>query len=369
MLRILFVDDKASSIAEAKDLLESSDGHHCRVCNFNEAETNIKEISPDVIILDLLEGESASESEQSGWKTLEFIWAKRFCPIIFYTAVPEYLESDTRVLTHPFIKNVKKGSGSQHEVKKSLDGFAGHIKAIQKAEDNLDQVFCTAIREIAENAFRDYADDTVRDEILIRCGRRRISAFVDGSLVGDKIASWEQYIYPPLSADTELGDIIKKTSEDSTQAASFRIVLTPSCDLVSTNGRHPAVKHVLVAKCCPISALRSGTALCKIREKGEFRNSLISNALRQGFYQKMIVIPQLPSKFPDMVANLKELELLPISDISTVNSSPFTRVASVDSPFRELVSWAYLQTGCRPGLPERDFDRWADEILPQLGMA
>ena len=45
---------------------------------------------------------------------------------------------------------------------------------------------------------------------------------------------------------------------------------------------------------------------------------------------------------------------------------PFLRIASIDSPFRELVAWAYLQIACRPSLPDRDFDSWRDEIVEDV---
>ena len=62
-----------------------------------------------------------------------------------------------------------------------------------------------------------------------------------------------------------------------------------------------------------------------------------------------------------MAANLKELDLMPIENIG--DAKEFTAIASIDSPFRELVSWTYLQIACRPGLPERDLDTWATEII------
>ena len=40
------------------------------------------------------------------------------------------------------------------------------------------------------------------------------------------------------------------------------------------------------------------------------------------------------------------------------------RIASLDSPFREFVGWAYLQISCRPGVPPRD-NSTAIEAAPQ----
>lgn len=37
----------------------------------------------------------------------------------------------------------------------------------------------------------------------------------------------------------------------------------------------------------------------------------------------------------------------------------YFRVASIDSPFREQIVWAYMITSCRPGMPNRDMNLWA----------
>jgi len=366
MFKILFVEDDATAVADAKELLEKS-GHFCTVCSFGEAENHIQNFGPDIIILDLLQGPSSAPA-QTGRITLDFIWKIRFCPIIIYSAAPEYLDDDDRVTKHPLIRRVKKGSGSHLLLKQTLDQFNGHIVAMQNAGHNLNQAFSMAIRDIAEISFPLYNDPKIRDEVLIRCGRRRVSALIDSTLTTERIVSWEQFIFPPINSDLMLGDIIRETSDESKLPTSFRIVLTPSCDLAVRGSGKSQVDKALVARCFPISELKTRTALCKVSEGDDLKKALISNVLSQGFYQKMLVIPNLPEVLPDMVANLKELEFVPISEISNIGDKKFVRIASVDSPFRELVSWAYLQIACRPGLPDRDFDTWAEKILPQLAV-
>ena len=68
-----------------------------------------------------------------------------------------------------------------------------------------------------------------------------------------------------------------------------------------------------------------------------------------------------------MAANLRDLELISITDIGKEDSgADFFRIASLDSPFRELVAWAYMQTACRPGLPDRKVKAWCKEIVDNL---
>lgn len=65
---------------------------------------------------------------------------------------------------------------------------------------------------------------------------------------------------------------------------------------------------------------------------------------------------------PTMAAYLRDLEFIPFGDIG-IQDKPFLRIASIDSPFRELIAWAYLNTACRPGLPDRDFNSWCNEVI------
>lgn len=75
----------------------------------------------------------------------------------------------------------------------------------------------------------------------------------------------------------------------------------------------------------------------------------------------MLPFPKFGTKIPTMAADLRQLELIPFAEI--VDENYYRRIASIDSPFRELISWAYMQTACRPGLPDRNVDEWCDEIV------
>jgi len=66
-----------------------------------------------------------------------------------------------------------------------------------------------------------------------------------------------------------------------------------------------------------------------------------------------------------MVADFRRLELINISQIGD-GETEYVRVASVDNPFRELVAWAYILCAARPGLPDRDFDAWVEEVVLAL---
>jgi hypothetical protein len=67
-----------------------------------------------------------------------------------------------------------------------------------------------------------------------------------------------------------------------------------------------------------------------------------------------------------MVADLRALRLIGLSEIDDGGQKEYKRVASVDNPFRGLVSWAYTLTAARPGMPDRDFKAWTEEFMAAL---
>jgi CTP synthase len=184
---------------------------------------------------------------------------------------------------------------------------------------------------------------------------------MDENLGGDTIMqSWEQYICPPVSEDIRLGDILRRRDGKIDDPRAFKVVLTPSCDLVASGGRTPKVKQVLVAGCLPIrKAVESlgMSGLSSEKDKERLRSSLLSQGHRNG----VIPLPELKGRIPPITVSLRELELIPFDEIHP-NNGQFERVASVDSPFRELIAWAYMQVGCRPGVPDRDLSTWCEEI-------
>ena len=220
------------------------------------------------------------------------------------------------------------------------------------------------MRDVAPYAFEAFADTDRRMETIKRSGRRRIAALMDElSLDGTTLASWEQYLFPPVCDSPQLGDILRKVDGANDDPVSFRVVLTPSCDLVSSGSRDPKVSNVLVAKCCSMNdgldrTSRKNMGIKKLEDQ-------LPRILTQGYFESVIPFPSLKNRIPTMAADLRDLELIPINDIS-VSNGPFRRVASVDSPFRELIAWAYMQIAGRPGLPDRDSASWTKEIIATL---
>ena len=208
-----------------------------------------------------------------------------------------------------------------------------------------------------------FTDPEKLSDFVTRSGRRRLAAMMDTPLSGE-LASWEQYIYPPVSQDDVLlADVLMTKDADKDQPESFLVVLTPSCDMVRVGGRKPKVNRVLVAKCCSMPDAQNLIGLGGSEDIEKIRNPMLS----QGYSQTIIPFPKLEGVIPTMAANLRDLELIEIEKIGVGEEFEYRRIASCDSPFRELVAWAYMQNAARPGLPVRDVNTWAKEIIATHG--
>jgi hypothetical protein len=365
MLKLLFIENEPDAVSPVLRLLkrEKSDVQ-CDVASFPEAEKKIVSLRPDIVILDLLVGGVSPEPEAEGLKTRSYIWNQHFCPLVIYSARPEV--HDEEYDPHPFVRSIQKGRGSPRKVVDAINDLRPQVEALTEAEEHVRHSFSCAMRDVAPYAFEAFEDAAERTETIKRSGRRRLAALMDGFLRGEtKLASWEQYLCPPVSPDTELGDVLRARGGERDNPSAFRIVLTPSCDLVASNGRVPKVNRVLTATCC---SMKGGLDVTSMRGMGlaKLKDRLSGTVLTQGYFEAMIPFPCLKGRIPTMAADLRDLDFIPVGDIG-VQDKPFLRIAAIDSPFRELIAWAYLHTACRPGLPDRDVDSWRDEIMKTLG--
>ena len=363
MLRIMLIDDDPQSVVEVVQLLDDKiDGLQKCTMNFDEGKQSISSFRPDIIVLDIWKG-SIRDSEPEGSTILASIWNQQFCPVIVYSADSEEVDR-VNGDDHPLVIGITKGSGSDVRVLETVRELEPYIRSVREGEDNIRTAFFRAMRDVAPDAFRNYDHQEQRSATILRASRRRVAALMDEPLSGDRqLAAWEQYLCPPVSKDLQLGDVLRIQDARSDDAVAFRLVLTPSCDLVSSNGRKPKVKEVLVAKCCPVKE-----GLQRLGINGDYDRELARHPiLTQGYSGPIVLLPDLRGRIPAMAANLRDLELIPVEKIVPGGNVEYCIVASIDSPFRELVSWAYLQISCRPGLPDRDTEVWRQELVNAIG--
>lgn len=355
-MKVLLVDDDRNVVEPLKEEFGDVEDIRHEWTGFSEAQTKIKAFRPDVIVLDLFQG-NPQDGQTAGKDALSTIWDNYFCPVVVYSADPSIIDEDDLYRGHPFIKTIKKGDDSEKLVVAAIREFQPVADRLKSVQEEAWKAFSIALREVSPYAPK--GDDFM--DVVHRAARRRLAASLDHPIVaGRQLDVWEQYVFPPVSSDIQLGDILRLSDGDR-EPKSYSVVLTPSCDLVRSHDREAKVGNVLVAQCCPLT-----TVLDAIGLKGNLTKALKSSRFREilsvGFGKSFIIFPALGELIPSMAANLKDLQLIPIEEID----DKYEVVASVDSPFRETVAWAYIQTAARPGLPDRNIESWQQEIGQSL---
>ncbi len=362
-MRVLLIDDQPESVqAVLEEIKEQLEGTDCRVVNFENYKADIESHNPHVIVLDLLKG--PDQEPAPGLEIHGYIWGAKFCPLIFYTAAPELVREQSD-LGHPFIKVVQKGANSEARVLQCIKDFESHIGALDATEREIRSSMNGALREVAPVLFQSTHDNTERNDMLVRAARRRVAAKMDEDLLsesgeGKGLKSWECYLWPPVVEHLLMGDVIRIRGSDKTVPHNYCVVLTPSCDLVSTTTRKPKVSRVLVSHCAEADRLLKDLQIHPWVTNPKNLGKLHS-MLSTGYAQSCIPLPELPGVFPGMVIDFRDLGLIDITAIGNV-AEEYERVASVDNPWRELLGWAFMLSSARPGMPDRDYEAWATEL-------
>lgn len=371
-MRVLIIDDEPSVRQTLRSTLEE-DGRSWEATDrdFDGLDDALSRLRPDLLVLDLLQGQGGN-GQPTGNEAFDEIRRKWFCPVVVYSAFPDEQDFD-----HPLVHTVTKGSGSEFEVLNRLQSFVPHAEMIRCVHRDFDARIREALRDSVEALSRqaETAGGGVQEAVVPRAVRRLVAARVDAKVSGaGRLQAWERFIVPPLGNHLFTADLLRLNRNDGrVEEGDFRLVLTPTCDLVPGRNGDQGVEQVVVARCERI------TKLGKINLKsGQGLSSKQKESLRSVFTEGMIghllPIPEFRDHVPMMVANLGRLELLKGNQVEVATeegSEPpmkgrFRRVASTDSPFRETVVWAYLRVIGRPGLPEIDVDAWVEILSGRL---
>lgn len=359
MPRVLVIDDEkdvGEVVREA--IVRDIAGAECIVeMDFHKGMALIPKLQPDAIVLDLMEGnQSTNLPGQATWAS---VWTCGFCPVVIYTGFEGDLVPPVPA-NHPFVKVIKKGGGTHRQVTAELKAFAPAIEAVRSLRDEVNAVIHRVLRDTAGAGAIPTGD---RDHLL-HAGRRRIAASMDSpTIIGQReLKSWEQYLIPAIGDSPLTADLLRERGAEWDAPEAYRLVLTPSCDMVK--GR--CEPTLIVARCAGPLKLAERLSLSLKQTKIESdADNIVKKVLTSGAFIGFLPLPPFPSLLPVLVANLKDLEVLPWEAIGRADGGKpsFDRVASIDSPFREQVSWAYLTTVARPGMPDRDLKSWAQDIV------
>ena len=371
-MKVLIIDDDEAVRRSLRASIEEVDAWKTMARGFEGLDEALEDFRPDAVVLDLVDGD-VTEEPAAGNRSFDQIRDNWFCPVVVYSGFGERREFDE----HPLVKTVSKGRDSDEEVVRRLQDFAPTARMIRSVHRQFDDRIREALRDSVP-VLRDQIGRSAGggdDAVLPRAVRRLVAARMDTDASGDgRLMAWERFVVPALGPHLLSADLLRRSDADWTDPEAFRLVLTPSCDLVRHGGGEPRAGRILVACCEPIRRLgnvevKPGAALSRDR-----RNKLKS-ILTEGIADGFLPIPRFVGHVPSMAANLKRLDLVEWTEVQpeaqdgqvTADDAAFVRVASTDSPFRELVVWAYLRVTGRPGAPVFDVDGWLDDVSDAAG--
>lgn len=367
MLTVLMIDDNEiitetvrdeaeKNIEEIRFIVET--GETC----FDKTDEHIKLHRPDILILDIFRDPSTN-NDVGGQEVWESLWARRFCPVVVYTAGFDRLDPPIPE-GHPFIRYLEKGDGTDVTVVEHIKEFAPMARALRSAEAEVERVFQSVLQDVALFVFEHMKDPKARTDMIVRAARRRVAATMDEAMSDKKhgLLGWEQYLVPPVGSGLLMGDVIQQTGSDEADPTSYRVILSPSCDIQRGECK---VANVLLAKCSKGSDyVVHGVGVEKENKVKERVPIALNDAHAGGF----VLMPSLPGRFPPLSVNMRDLDLVAPDQIGQADEKDksYVRVVSVDSPFREQLAWAYLQMAGRPGLPDRDHSATVEELVKEL---
>ena len=366
-MKVLVVDDIRDSVKGILDYCDEK-GWENEIIEFEDAYKEILEFDPDVVVLDWYDDADRDPKETMGNTLLSLIWKRTFRPVIVFSAIANTIEIDEKLMKCSMLKLLSKGEEDQvcqlldkiEKISKALTGFRSDMgEALIESLNGMDKlidledVTCDAAEYVLE---------------------KRMAAYFDDKFISSLPPSWVQYLCPPIDNCLNVCDILVKNTENAEELynpENYLLVLTPSCDLYCENGRIPKVFDVLCAKCYDKKKFHGCDLLDNldnIPNKTKDKIDRIIKNLNAGYNEHFVALPKFADVIPYMTVDLKKLVLLPIETIATnkqniVEKTEYYRVASVCSSFREQIVWAHLQNSCRPGVPDRNTEMWAKEIL------
>ncbi len=359
-MKVLIIDDQKDSVSGIIDFCEDK-SWDVQWSDFVNCYKYIFEFDPDVVILDWRED---AEEIEAGKGILESIWDNGYRPIIIFSANVAFIDVANLKEESNLLKIIPKGD--ENPVNNELLQIEKYVVSLSSFRKDMSKALIKSLNSVEYIKDQDGVADNAVSYIL----SKRASSYFE-EIYSDNIEPyWVQYACPPMSNSLCVCDIIRICSEEGKEneeglVNEYRVILTPSCDMVCVGGRAPKVTHVLCAYCDKKEKFHNMTLV--ENPKDENINKVVSK-LNVGYNNRYVPLPRLPQKIPYMTIDLKHVDLIPIDEIATsaekkTASTKYYRVASVFSPYREQIVWAHLQNSCRPGVPDRNMNDWAKDLL------
>ena len=345
------------------------------IATFEEAFREVRQRRADLVILDVYRGSPLAGGEPAGFEVLASLREAGFSSVILYTADPE----SARRFATPLVRVVGKDEGGVGRLREEVeDLFSTHLPQIFRAVvGHLDRTLRDYMWGFVEKNWT--LLEVIRDRpeflrlLLARLaaslsqeGIERITTEVFGipdpmQPGSGRIHPAEYYIMPPVGRDVRFGDIRIASAEDVGKS-EYRVVVWPTCDMVTAGGRVVKAERVACARATPLSDTEEMKAWKKTPSKAT------RAAIRKIMENKRQGTGLSPDRFHYLPAFCQVLDL--VVDFQRVDSIPFPQVsamecqATVASPFAEALAARYLHYIGRIGTPDLDVDGLLQRVAP-----
>ena len=365
-LRVLFIEDNEETARQLAEFF--TDWEYSRtqlqaeICrDFHVGLSRLESERFDLLVLDVLKG-PADANDESGRDTFDSIKARRFIPVIFYTAVPDRV----RDLETAVVKVVPKGPGLG-DLEASLKGQidSGLLRANRELNLHFERTIRDYLWDFVPQHWDELTGTTEGQATLAYLLSRRIASSLDvegadklaqrldttsaaGSGSEETVHPLRYYIIPPESDGYKMGDILQEG-----EPPSYWVVLTPSCDLIPRGSRPPRADYVILARCVALEEFTEFTDWGEGEPPGPLIALLRTPDGRPPGKQegRFYFLPGVLG-IPDMLIDFQQVRTVEFANLPNCE-----KVATLDSPFAESASSSYLQLLGRLGTPNLDIDR------------
>ena len=367
--RVLVVDDEPDVGATVCELLESYvpvSVPHPITTRFEESFDKAVELlvreTFDILVLDIRDESGHPPSDEAGIEVFDDIRMRRFIPIIFYTALPDVSVS---ISNAPFVQTVSKIAVDPiTDLRKAIENVISSDlpRLLQSVSNHLADVERAFMADFVEYNWPDLVDRP--EDIAYLLSRRLAVSFEEGAeslaqelgqaggaTLGEAIHPTRYYVQPPNSS-YKMGDLLAtpKSTEEDADARRLYVVLTPSCDLVLRSGRMKA-DRVVLSRCFSLGnfdAYQDWASAPSAKNTELLRKLLTSRP--KGQEDRYFYLPAAWN-VSDSVADLQSVASIPCEELEN-----YRKIASLDSPFAEALSYQFNRYMGRVGMPDLDID-------------
>ena len=381
--RILVVDDEPTIAQQIAELLGSREVHGADEpvtavpeSSFERVLVALEAGKYDLLVLDvrdqgISEAMLSGGERDSGVRVFDEIRARRFIPIIFYTALPHEVELRENP---PFVQVVSKlGAQPEAELRQAVataidSGFPRIHRALENHLEAITRDFVVDFIEKYWSEFDGYEAD-VAHLVSRRLGlslergadvlATRLGYPTDGDST-DRVHPTRYYIVPPdgdyRSGDLLCGSRLPSVCSDEDAAQCWYVILTPTCDLV--RGRVKA-DQVVLAECRPLAEFQEWKTWINSGKNdsgaasGSSAERLEKLLLSRPYRQQADRYHYLPAawQIPDLVVDNQRITSIPYARLEQ-----YERVASLDSPYAEALAHRFIRFLGRLGTPDLNMD-------------